>query len=522
MKTKQTRWLLPLLLVLIAITAACTPAAEETPATSTPGQPAATPTTDPNAPVSSGDPTATPAPATEPAAGEFQYGQAIVNSVDLLTLESFPLQIHAVVQGDLPNGCAEIDEITSEREGNTFMVTITTRSPVGVACTEALVPFEEKIPLEVNGLAAGDYTVTVNGVSNSFNLPIDNILPTEPVDDQLGLAEIPLSCLSGDDSRAPYINLAGGYCLQYPAHFQVGDVYPQGPGAGPQESIAAFYGPRLDNSMEPVRASLSIVVEGRDDGRSLDDWASQATADFPGMPITRTETTFAGEPALLLEGMPGRFLNTQLFFIHNGRVYDLTVYPVDPALPQVMPDVNEVWTMVMESFTFLPQPVIERYSACPTGGIEGDFNYAPYLNIDVGYCLTYPSYFGLQQDFVTGTAAFTNNYVTPGANQELIWQTLTMTIQVDLANGRTLAQVVDEVAAGHTGPAPLTRTPATLGGEPAELVEGFADGSRQLFAVRGDRVYRLALFHPQGELVGAAEDAARLWEAITTSFTFAP
>jgi hypothetical protein len=267
---------------------------------------------------------------------------------------------------------------------------------------------------------------------------------------------------------------------------------------------------------------LSIVVEGRDDGRTLDDWANQATADFPGMPITRTATSFAGEPALLLEGMPGMFLNTQLFTIHNGRVYHLTLYPVDPALPQAMPDVNEVWATVMESFTFLPQPVIERYTACPTGGLQGGFNDAPYLNIDVGYCLTYPSYFSLQQDFVTGMATFTNNYVTPGTNQELLWNTLTMTLQVEVANGRTLAQVVDEVAAAHTGPAALTRTPATLGGEPAELVEGFADGSRHLFAVRGERVYHLALVQPQGELVGAAEDAARLWEAVTTTFTFAP
>ena len=519
MKTQQTRWLLPLLLCLIVLTAACTPAAEDT-ATSTPTQPAATPTTDPNAPVSSDDPTTTPA-ATEPAAGEFQYGQAIVNSVDLLTLESFPVQIHAVVRGDLNNGCTEIDQITTERQGNTFIVTITTRTPVGMICTEALVPFEETIPLDVHGLTAGDYTVTVNGVSNTFNLPMDNILPTEPVDDQLGLAEIPFSCLTGDDSRAPYINLAGGYCLQYPARFFVGDVYPQGPGSGPQESIAAFYGPRLDDSMEPVRASLSIVVEGRDDGRTLDDWANQATADFPGVPITRTETTFAGEPALLLEGMPGISLNTQLFVIHNGRVYHLTLYPVDPALPQAMPDINEVWATVMESFTFLPQPVIERYSACPAGGIEGDLNHAPYLNINVGYCLAYPSYFNLQQDFVAGTAALTNNYVTPGANQELIWQTLTMTIQVELANGRTLAQVVGE-AGSNVGGTTILTTPTTLGGEPAELAEGFADGSRHLFAIRGERVYHLILAQPPGEIVEAAEDAARLWEAVTTSFTFAP
>lgn len=522
MKTKQTHWLLLLLLLLLALGAACTPAVEETPATNTPTPSPATPTVDPDTPVSSDNPTATPAPATEPPAGEFQYGQAMVESVDVLILESFPVQVNAVVRGNLSDGCTEIDEITTEQQGNTFLVTITTRRPVGRACTDALVPFEEVISLEVLGLSAGDYNVNANGVTGRFNLAIDNILPTEMADDQLGLAEIPLSCVSGDAGRIPYANLAGGYCLQLPARFTVSDVYPQGPGAGPQESIAAFYGPPLDDSFEPIRAALSIVVEGRDDGRSLDEWANQATADFPGLTITRTETTLDGQPALLLEGMPGITGNTQLFTIHNGRVYHLTLYPVDPILPQAMPDVNELWATVMESFTFLPQPVIERYSACPTGGMEGDQTSSPYLNLPGRYCLTYPTYFKLNQDFVAGTAALTNSYVSTGANQELVWQTLTMTIQVEAANGRTLTQFVDEVAAAHTGPAPLTRTPAMLGGETAEQVEGFADGSRQLFAIHGDQIYRLTLVQPPGETASAAEDANRLLEAVLNSFTFAP
>jgi hypothetical protein len=526
MNTKQQRWLLPLLLIVLVLLAACTPAAEDSAATNTPEQSAATPTTDPNAPVSSDDPTATPVAtgaATEPAAGEFHYGQAMVNSVDLLTLESFPVQIHAVVQGDLNNGCTEIDQVTTERQGNSFMVTITTRAPVGVACTEALVPFEEKVPLEVNGLTAGDYTVNVNGVTATFNLPVDNILPEGLVDDQLGMAEIPGSCLSGDENRAPYINLAGGYCLQYPVRFRVSDVDSQGEGAGPQ-SIASFIGPPLDNSIEPLQAGLGIVVEAGSDGRTLEEWVAQAMGAFPGMAITRTETTFAGEPAVLLEGMPGRALNNQLFAIHNERVYHLTLHPVDPAFPQVTPDVNEVWAMVMESFTFLPQPVVDRYSACPSASNQGNYHTAPYLNIDAGYCLTYPSYFMLHQDFVAGTAALLTNYIAPGSesNQELILETLTMTIQVELGNDRTLAQVVDEVVAAHTGPAPLTRTQATLGGEPAEVVEGLADGSRQLFAMHDGRVYQLTLIQPQGELVGAAEDAVRLWDTVIASFTFSP
>ena len=47
-------------------------------------------------------------------------------------------------------------------------------------CTEALVPYEQAVPLDVAGLPAGVYTVTVNGVSDTFELAVDNVLPTEP------------------------------------------------------------------------------------------------------------------------------------------------------------------------------------------------------------------------------------------------------------------------------------------------------------------------------------------------------
>ena len=40
-----------------------------------------------------------------------------VESIQIMTLESFPVQIHVVAEGYLPDGCTEIDEINTEREG---------------------------------------------------------------------------------------------------------------------------------------------------------------------------------------------------------------------------------------------------------------------------------------------------------------------------------------------------------------------------------------------------------------------
>ena len=85
------------------------------------------------------------------------------------------MQIHVLAKGQLPDSCTTIDQITEEQDGDTFRVTITTARPEGAVCAQVLTPFEENIPLDVYGLAAGTYTVEVNGVTSTFTLDMDNV-----------------------------------------------------------------------------------------------------------------------------------------------------------------------------------------------------------------------------------------------------------------------------------------------------------------------------------------------------------
>ncbi len=101
-------------------------------------------------------------------------GLAPVDAIDVLILESFPVQVHVRVTGNLPDGCTTLGEITQERQGTAFSVEVGTMRPAGAMCTEALVPFQTTVALDVLGLKAGTYTVTVNGVSGTFTLSIDN------------------------------------------------------------------------------------------------------------------------------------------------------------------------------------------------------------------------------------------------------------------------------------------------------------------------------------------------------------
>ncbi|AKB82938.1 hypothetical protein MSBR3_2360 [Methanosarcina barkeri 3] len=106
--------------------------------------------------------------------GDYVYGTAKVESVQIVTLESFPVQIQVIAKGYLPDGCTEIDEIKNESKGNVFNINISTKRPRDAFCTQATKNFTETIPLEVRGLKAGNYTVNVNGVTESFELSVDN------------------------------------------------------------------------------------------------------------------------------------------------------------------------------------------------------------------------------------------------------------------------------------------------------------------------------------------------------------
>ncbi len=129
----------------------------------------------PDQPVSSDD---TPSPAETPAEGELVYSEsAIVEEMDILFLESFPLQVMVNLKGQLPNGCVTVEEAKSERvDETTFVITLTTVQPKDAMCTQVLTPFEENVSLDVYGLPAGEYSVQAGDITKTFTFEQDNII----------------------------------------------------------------------------------------------------------------------------------------------------------------------------------------------------------------------------------------------------------------------------------------------------------------------------------------------------------
>jgi hypothetical protein len=157
---------------------------------------------------------------------------------------------------------------------------------------------------------------------------------------------LPASCLPSSPDLSPYVDPGGRYCVQFPAAFRIGDV---------TLDRVNFYGPPLDPSIEPVFASLSIAVEGPAAGRSLAQVVDEyVMANAQGVTVMRRPVTLGGEPAELVEGLPGRTLSWQVFVVRADTVYHFSLAPVDPALPQAQPDVDAAWQAAQASFTFLP------------------------------------------------------------------------------------------------------------------------------------------------------------------------
>lgn len=126
--------------------------------------------------------TVTPTPAQSPVSpppttGNVLRGLAAVEHVDLMQLESFPVQVNARIQGVLGDSCTQLGPITQTREGGTITVVVPTVRPADAICTAIAGEFDQTVALEVNGLPAGEYTVDVNGVRVTFTLTRDNRLP---------------------------------------------------------------------------------------------------------------------------------------------------------------------------------------------------------------------------------------------------------------------------------------------------------------------------------------------------------
>jgi hypothetical protein len=125
---------------------------------------APTPTQSPDTPVDSDTPPngLPPIYAPRPGDDQLQRGEVYLDSVDLLTMESYPLQFSLILKGNLPTPCHEIRVVYNEPDAdnriNLEVYSVT--DPNGV-CVQVLERFEQNVSL--GSFPSGHYTIWVNG-----------------------------------------------------------------------------------------------------------------------------------------------------------------------------------------------------------------------------------------------------------------------------------------------------------------------------------------------------------------------
>lgn len=89
-------------------------------------------------------------------------GNVYLDSIELLTLESFPLQFTLALQGSLPTPCHQLRVSVSPPDtDHKVIVDVYSISNPDEMCAQALEPFEVNFPL--GSFPAGGYTLWVNG-----------------------------------------------------------------------------------------------------------------------------------------------------------------------------------------------------------------------------------------------------------------------------------------------------------------------------------------------------------------------
>ena len=151
------KFLLTIILIIMALTA-CAPVTDIPIATNPP--PTATQPDD----VSTIEPsTLQPSDSSpRPSDSNLVRGNVLLDSTDLLTMESFPLQFMLVLKGGLPTPCHALRVAVGPPDvQNKIVVDVYSVVDPNSICAQVVEPFEENFPL--GSFPSGHYTLWVNG-----------------------------------------------------------------------------------------------------------------------------------------------------------------------------------------------------------------------------------------------------------------------------------------------------------------------------------------------------------------------
>ena len=225
----------------------------------------------------------------------------------------------------------------------------------------------------------------------SRNIPNAEIKPPADLTDPESDQPITGKCGRNSDEVRLLINAVQGYCLQYPAEYDV---------IHPNESEIMLFRRSVLNIREP---SVGIKVHPTGEA-TLEQAADQIAQVYAihGVEPIREPLTIDGEAAILLAGLSGQDPNRQVVVRHKDQLYHLFFIEFNKSDPEYA-RFETLYSTVIQSFNFNPES-----NACPDCPLDSDTDADQTQDLEI-----------MDPDQRLCTDPIT---LTPGENQRIVYK----------------------------------------------------------------------------------------------------
>lgn len=236
-------------------------------------------------------------------------GEAMVSSV---VVDETAEGIVLTISGDLPDSCTEVGDIGQSMDDDTITILVETTRPADSICAAVMSSFEATYMLDSSELEAGDYTVDVNGITETVTIVTSADAET-----------VELTCPIADDDFTLFDDL--GMCFVYPSENDV------------------ISGNDFVLISQPLTSNALLLIQIEDaDETTLEDIQEQLiAADL----IVYDDIVIGNQDALVLEVGTIR----EAHIIVNETIYTFIVEPFSDETGGIL------WAEVIGS-VFFPEP----------------------------------------------------------------------------------------------------------------------------------------------------------------------
>jgi hypothetical protein len=225
------------------------------------------------------------------------------------------------------------------------------------ACTSTTVPAAPTQPAtpatEIEAEAEEEITAAPEEaeITTTESVTTETVI-TEPVPTETETTEAETAaatgCLEPTGDEQLISSPVAGYCFLIPANFERSEysdvegfnlgIY--GPESTPGHRERGFVNV-TEVTTDTLEGSVQIVVD-------------EVIAAMPGFTPTQSSLTWGGVPAIRIDNLPGQDANRKIYVIYENRLYELTFVPADPGRPDAYAEMEELYTLMLDSFRFMP------------------------------------------------------------------------------------------------------------------------------------------------------------------------